>query len=293
MGHHVTVVDIDPVLINFIKRAAAEEGVTLNARVQDVLEPMPAAQVGHFDVVLTDPMSFESCLVAFLSRATSALKVGGALFTCVHPLARLVFQRVVRRLPVAVEDVMNELSVYYYQGFVENWYRSDLYLLRREPGPDPFAPSDTIPFSDIIAGQLHDRHHSFTDIKSLPFSRPTLDDVHKALRQWEEFIGPRRVLLATSHETPRFAHEWRVLEEGGHLSLVLDKHKGVISWDLYPYQERWDQALVLAFQQLIRNGGVLRFNAIGLDLATPPVVPDGKKAQKKAKKKAAPRKKRR
>ncbi|MBI5496889.1 MAG: bis-aminopropyl spermidine synthase family protein [Deltaproteobacteria bacterium] len=283
MGHAVTVIDIDEVLVDFIARCAREERIKLDARVLDVLAPLPPSMVGAFDVVLTDPMSYERCLVAFLSRATSALRPGGAVFTCVHPLARRVFERVARQLPVDVEDVMYELSVYYYQGFVENWYRSDLYLLRRTAGPDPYPPGDTIPLGDIIEGQLHDRLHSFADVKASPFHKPSVEDVVLAVADFERSMGAEEFASRHSYETDRYAHEYRALANGGHLALSYDKERGIVAWDLYPYTPRWEGALVQAFQAHIRAAGFVDFNSYAPDLAIPPVLPRRKPAPKKKK----------
>lgn len=291
LGHQVTVVDIDDVLIDFIQKSAREFKLKVDARVQDVLAPMPKDMVGAYDVVLTDPMSYESCLVAFLSRATSAVKHGGLILTCVHPLARRVFERVARRLPVGVEEMLFEFNGYYYQGFVNNWYRSDLYVLRRGDGPDPHAPEATIPFTDIIAGNLGDRLHSFTDVYSLPFNKPTLEQVRDALDRWEQRIGGDKVLSRHGYEGERYAHEFRALDGGGHLSVTFDKHKAVLSWDLFPFQERWDEALGAVFAQFIRAAGVVKFNALAPDLGTPPVeLQQGASPKAKASKRPAAKK---
>ena len=68
MGFEVTVVDIDPALIDFIHHRCQTDGIQVDARVQDLLQPIPEDMRGCFDLVITDPMSFEGCLVPFVSR---------------------------------------------------------------------------------------------------------------------------------------------------------------------------------------------------------------------------------
>ena len=283
MGHRVTVIDIDQVLIAFLARCARDEKIKIDARVQDVLAPLPDSLVDTFDVVLTDPMSFENCLQAFLSRARNAVKEGGAVFTCVHPRGRGVFQRVAGSLPVDVEDVLYELSTYYYQGFIENWYRSDLYMLRRKTGEPRFLPTDSIPFEDIIQGTLEERLHGFTDIKGYPFRKVAFSQVQSAVDGWSRMLGDDAVIHRHVRQDDAWGHMYLALKDGGHLALVFEAQRGAISYDLYPYHEVRDGMLVAHFSQHVPLARSIHFNASPADLALPSVVvPPAKPAKKKS-----------
>ena len=75
LSYEVTTIDIDELVISFIKRAAHDEGLTVDARVYDVLAPLDEQLVGAYDAVFTDPMSYEQCFLAFYSdRSTHARK---------------------------------------------------------------------------------------------------------------------------------------------------------------------------------------------------------------------------
>lgn len=160
LGYEVTSVDIDPLLIAFLARVSAEEGLSLEARVLDLLAPLSPDDVGAFDAVLTDPMSYERCMLAFVSRALSLTKPGGLVFSCVNPVGRDTWRRVLPRLPARVVETRALLSAYYYDRYIENAYRSDLVTLARTDGETPFAPTETIPFSAITEGRLSEHEHA-------------------------------------------------------------------------------------------------------------------------------------
>lgn len=160
LGYDVTSVDIDPLLIAFLARVSDEEGLSLRARVLDLLAPLPEGDVGAYDAVLTDPMSYESCMLAFVSRALSLVKPGGLVFTCVNPVGRDTWRRVLPRLPARVVETRALLSAYYYDRYIENAYRSDLVTLERGDGDTAFSPTKTIPFSAITEGRLSEHEHA-------------------------------------------------------------------------------------------------------------------------------------
>lgn len=272
LGHRVSVVDIDPLLVGFLRRAAADEGLDIDARVQDVLAPWPADLVGAFDACITDPMSYEGCLAAFLSRAAVAVREGGAIFSCVHPLARELFSRVCWGLPVDVEETLCELSTYYYEGFIENWYRSDMYVLRRGGGEPRWSAADSIPLGNIIAGSLKERAHGFTDISCLPFRRPTREGVSAALDEFARHAGGLVVDRHDRHDE-HWAHFFLALKDGGHVSVVLDRAKGTLAYDLYPYSRELDGAVTAAFTRTLSLARTLTFHREAPDLASPTAAP--------------------
>lgn len=291
MGHSVTMVDIDPAVVDLAQRCAAELGVKVDARVQDLAAPWPADLTGRFDAVLTDPMSYEKCLEAFLARAANAAKPGSQIFCCVHPVARPPMQRVTARLGLGVEEVLLELSAYYFQGFVENWYRSDLFALRVGKGPPVHAADKQLPFKDFIRGSLSDRLHGFTDVRTMPLRKAQVADVTAALDYLQQQTGGTAFVAAAQHDTEHWHHAWRALSHGGHLAVTLDKQKGTVSYDLYPFQVSWDQALVGALTQRLRLAHLVQFNAMPPDVGAPtPVVVA--KAQTRARPSRAARTKR-
>jgi hypothetical protein len=271
MGYRVTVLDIDATLVSFLQRVARQERLAVDVRLQDVLQPLPEDLVGAFDAVLTDPMSFESCLVAFLGRAVNVLKPGGRVFSCLHPLSRQLFKRVVDQLPLHVEECLYELSVYYYTGFVENWYRSDLYVMRRTEKPPPFGPGAVVPLGNIIEGYLNDRLHGFTDISGSPFKRPTVETLEGVVNRWVEVTG-QEVKARQLFSDQGWAHLYVALGGGRHLALVMDHAHGSICYDLFPFSEELDEALTAVFAGVLALSRTVTFECITHDLASPTVV---------------------
>jgi hypothetical protein len=216
-------------------------------------------------------MSFEGCFLAFLSRAASAVPVGGMIFTCVHPLARQVFRKVIWALPVQVEEYLAELSAYYYEGFIENWYRSDMVVMRRAAGEPRWATTDAIPLQNIIAGQLADRMHGFTDVRNAPFQRARFDDVHGALEDLLAKLDNKLESHVSMGE--RYAHYYAALKDGGHVALVMDLKSGAFSYDLYPCTPELEATYSAAFGRVMPLARTITFRreAVELGAAAPRV----------------------
>jgi len=269
MGHHVTVLEIDPLLVEFLQRVAAQEKLKIAFHSQDVRQPVPAAWVGAFDAVMTDPMSYEPCLMAFLVRGVSALRTGGHLYTCLHPYARDVFHGVGNRLPVGVVDHLAAFNAYHFEGFQESWYRSDLVVLERLAGAEPYAWDQVLPFPDLIEGAHAGRWHAATRLRPAPFKRPRAELIPQVLRVWAQ-RAHRTILdvVVTASETHH--HVYVALADGGHVALSVDVRRGSMTYAMYPYRMPWDALLstMLAETFGMMSPAVVRCEVPPLDAPT-------------------------
>jgi hypothetical protein len=274
LGHRVTVVEVDPLLVAFLRGVTAELSLDVEVREQDVLQPFPADLVGQFDAVMTDPMTHEPCLLAFVTRAVQALRPDGTLGCCVHPLGRALFEDVVGRMPLHLARCLAELSAYYYEGYVDNPYRSDLYLLTRTAGEPPWGPGETLPFDDIITGAFKRRMHGHTDIQAPPWRKPNSSAIRDAVLSYVEHA---RVPVTSRHdvETEAAAHLYLALGGGGHIALAWDKQRGVLSYDVYPFTLRAEAGLAAAFLRVIPAGKSYTFSREAPDLRAPTVNTPG------------------
>jgi hypothetical protein len=251
LGYDVTSIDIDPHVIAFVAQVARDEGLTIDARVYDVLAPLDPEMVERYDAVLTDPMSYEKCQIAFLSRALAVVKQGGYVFSCVHPIARQTFARVAALLPVVVESYRYHFSAYTYYDYAENTYRSDLVTLRRREGDLPHAPSSTIPFEHITEGFLSDGFHGLGDIYGMRLGQKrdlTSDDVLRVIAH----VG-HDVAHASAHETDGKLHVAAFTRAGGHVSVVVDRKRARIGLHVWPYDDARDAPLLQLLSPLVKG----------------------------------------
>jgi len=226
MGFEVTVVDIDPALIDFIHHRCQTDGIQVDARVQDLLQPIPEDMRGCFDLVITDPMSFEGCLIAFLSRALAMLNDEGVVWTCIHPLAHQLFSKVAQVLPIAVDGHAAYLSAYYYRRYEKNTYRSDLFRLKKTAKALPYGPEETIPFEAITEGELTATRHGYVTCHLAP-KNETEQDAHPLAHLASH---------ATLSQGEGHFHFAQTLKEG-YLTGAMNPKRTQLHMQLFPFSE--------------------------------------------------------
>lgn len=245
LGHRPVVLDIDPLLITFLRGCAADEGLGVQAEITDITAPLAHEWIGAFDAALSDPMSYENCQLAFLSRACAGLSPGGVLCTTAHPLARDVCERVYARLPVREQQLFAQRNTYYWLGYETANYRSDLVLLERVEGDLPFAPTDTIPLSHLIDGALTEKLHGVFETRGIRGlgKGPVTPAVLIAAA---EACAPVRILGSSGFSSPRHVYAALFTEEG-HVALTYDRTRSLARMIVYPFveehQARWHQVL--------------------------------------------------
>jgi SAM-dependent methyltransferase len=249
LGYRVTACDIDPLLIAFLDRVAKEEGLDVDARVLDLLAPLPAEEVGAYDAVLTDPMSYEDCLVAFVGRALALTRPGGLVLSCVHPAARHVFRRVLSRLPAKVRGARSLLSAYYFDRYIENAYRSDLCLMERTDDALPFAPDEQIPFEPISEGRLSEHEHGLFTVRGMRSRIKGAVEPEEAaavLREaWTREVTDTAVANGQGH-----AHVFLSTKEG-HAAVSIAP-RGFVGAVVYPAEREGSDALLDGLDDIIR-----------------------------------------
>lgn len=269
MGYDVTAIDIDPLVIAFIDRTATELGVAVRAQVLDVLAPLPMDFRAAFDVVLTDPMSFEKCLIAFLSRALAAVAPGGHVWTCVHPLARSLFSRVAQRLPVRVAEIRSDLSVYMEFGYRHNGYRSDYFCLQRTDAALPWHPDDTIPFSEITDGTLSQVQHAYSQLNlgGRLGGRLTADALEGALRSAHPDLADVHVLTVGDA-----LHASAPIGEAGYFALSITFRPQQGRFLHVPFDADRDEAIMAAVEGLLGAHTRMGFFTDATPIAAPPAT---------------------
>ena len=76
LARRLTVMELDPRILEVLERAARNEGLDLEIRPHDLRDPLPADLVGAFDVFETDPPYTRAGVRLFVSRGVEALDPG-------------------------------------------------------------------------------------------------------------------------------------------------------------------------------------------------------------------------
>jgi len=113
----LTVVDIDPAVVEFSRAALLRTGVAAELVRHDLRRPLPPGLVGAFDTVLTDPPYTLGGAELFLSRAASALRpgVGGQVLLCFGskpPHETAALQRVIAAMGFSIHRLVRNFSEY-------------------------------------------------------------------------------------------------------------------------------------------------------------------------------------
>ena len=131
----VTVLEIDPRLLAFIRKRSEEHGFRIEVHQYNVADPYPLAE-HSFQVFVTDPVESERGLVATLSRGAQALEKGGALYfglTTIESSWRKWYniEKVLLGMGFVITDILRRFSSYPDSDnqFDENFY--DRTMMRR------------------------------------------------------------------------------------------------------------------------------------------------------------------
>lgn len=155
LGHEVTVVDADELLLGYLEAQARKLGHALTARAWDLRQPMPEGWEGAFDVVFTDPMSSRACLSLFVDRALGALRPDGEAWVCVSQAGARWFDVHRRETGAVLQAHHTDFNHYYVATSGLAPYVSDLYGLRRAEHTAPL----TSPRSGFYESGLYDEEH--------------------------------------------------------------------------------------------------------------------------------------
>jgi predicted methyltransferase len=135
----LTVVDVDPKIVRFVRRELAGAPFPFACVKHDLAEPLPDDLVHSFDTVVTDPPFTVSAARLFLSRAVDALAgPGGNVFFSFgsrRPEASFRVQRAMLEMGFAIRRLVRDFNEYVGAGVLGG--TSSLYhlVLTREARP--------------------------------------------------------------------------------------------------------------------------------------------------------------
>ncbi|QSB13729.1 bis-aminopropyl spermidine synthase family protein [Natronosporangium hydrolyticum] len=139
-SRRLSVVDVDPRVLDYLGRHAPIGGPTLELIHHDLVDPLPAGLTGAFDVVVTDPPYTTPGAELFLSRAVAALAPGGGrhvllAFGARPPDETVRLQRLFAELGLALRSMAPNFNEYHGAGSLAG--TSHLYHLRTTAGSRP------------------------------------------------------------------------------------------------------------------------------------------------------------
>jgi predicted methyltransferase len=136
----VTVLDVDPGLLAFVRRRLAGAPFPVRCVRYDVREPLPESLRGDFDTVVTDPPYTDEGARLFLSRAAEALDGGGDVFLSFgsrRPGAAFRLQRAIGDMGFVIRRLDRDFNEYVGAGALGG--ASHLYHLTATPELRPLV----------------------------------------------------------------------------------------------------------------------------------------------------------
>lgn len=145
----VTVIDVDPRVLDLFARVKREYGLDLTAQAHDVRVPLPEELCGRFDSVHCDPVDEGPWLEAWLRAAVGALvpHAGARLFLSISPrrlgIRYLGVHRFLLEQGFVLERRVQDLNMYPVAVSEDSFYRTHLTRIADEP------------WRASIAGEIH------------------------------------------------------------------------------------------------------------------------------------------
>jgi predicted methyltransferase len=136
----LTVVDVDPSVIAFVRRELARAPFAVACVEHDLRSPLPGELAGSFDTVLTDPPYTAAGARLFLSRAAEALPGAGTVFFSFgsrRAETTFTVQRDLVRMGFAIQACVPDFNQYVGAGVLAG--TSDLYRLVASSKPRPLV----------------------------------------------------------------------------------------------------------------------------------------------------------
>jgi predicted methyltransferase len=136
----LTVVDVDPSVIGFVRRELARAPFPVSCIEHDLRSPLPVGLAGSFDTVLTDPPYTAAGARLFLSRAAEALPGAGTVFLSFgsrRAETTFAVQRDIVRMGFAIKARVPDFNQYVGAGVLAG--TSDLYRLVAAMEPRPLV----------------------------------------------------------------------------------------------------------------------------------------------------------
>jgi len=184
---HVTVLDIDKRLGNFLQTVNKDYGFSIEFVEYNVAEPLPKELRGRFDVFSSEPLETFSGLKAFIIRGVACLKENGVgYFGLTHYETSLkkwlAVQKLLAKMNCVTTDIIQGFSIYpmnydtanyeefaYNLGFKVgknpgvNWYKSALFrfeVLGKAKLPATADKKLRIKFIDLEEDLTHPKLHN-------------------------------------------------------------------------------------------------------------------------------------
>ena len=177
LGHHVTVFEIDELVVGILGKVAATAGLEIETFEVNLRTPLEERFVGRFDVFVTDPMSNRDCFELFLSRGFSMLRPGGKGFTAVHPAACRLFREIADERKFAIANWHRRHNRYYGPDMLLHEYESDWVEVHKTDATDPQPDASSYSLGMDLYTEMFQRRPmlgitTIEDIEDVRFAMP-------------------------------------------------------------------------------------------------------------------------
>jgi hypothetical protein len=251
-GHDVTVVELDPLIVEHLRRVDSPGSITVVAA--DLRQPCPPELRGPFDMFFADPLSAQLPLQTFLARGLAGLKEAGLGHVCVAEPATVVFEEVRRALGIEIVDHWTDFN-HYYDPYLElSYYVSDMMRVRLTPESVIRPAADEAVFSPGMTQEEQYRirpavRYLMQEIETNLAHLIHLDAALEVLKK----AGQLEVTSEQVHDEGERRHYVALTKGGQAIHVAVDVGRRIAELFVAPGDEQLEDALLTAMIGLYRG----------------------------------------
>jgi len=259
LGHRVTVLDQDPLVLHQIARINEEFSLFIDARECDWRDPLDPELCGAFDVFVTDPMANAASFELVLSRGAALVRPGGTGYVAVAQASGQLFWRITGEMSFAPGVEHARFNRYYNSRLLLHQHESDWLEVKTDSTTHPKCPAD----ASFFSADLYAEEFAALPAKLLALV-DDIDTVERAMPLYLSWLlehVDRRSGLGLSDQGSHAADNWTALwgtTTSGYLTLHADRECRQIMAELFPFEAKVDQLLLASILAAHKSQGDTR-----------------------------------
>ena len=254
LGHHVTVYDVDPYILELIHLFAISKNLDIDIKEKDMREPLTPEECSQFNIFLTAPMSNSDCLTLFLSRAAALIEPHGFGYVAIANHVNHLLSKFTKNTGLMIQDWFFNHNHYYTSNFRPHGYTSDWVKiasrdhLTLKPSPETFC----FTFNLYRASFFSIKRSTIAvlyDIEDLQHTTPFFLDL--LLEKWQEISGACVLKVEKCHK-----QHWDVTYiqiDRGFISIYVNRFDRDITLQIQTKEEAFVSSFVSLFSKIFKS----------------------------------------
>lgn len=183
LGHPVTVVEVDKHLNDVILEQSRRLGLDVEVVTADITQPNKELMRRSFSVIVSEPVSMETPMKAFLSRCISAATPNSLIAVSVEPRFSSRFHALASEAGVDPTAKYGQFCRYYEPSLMLASFTTDLWLLRVGNQSRPWIEPDETLGEELLKCYTRLREHLLFDLFACSRDTITLTDLTSLAQQ--------------------------------------------------------------------------------------------------------------